>query len=66
MTIHDFDMTRFLSGSEVVRVYATGAARIDPAIAAAGDIDTAVVVLGLAAKASLAGGRPVPIKDARH
>lgn len=48
MTIHDFDMVRFLSGSEAVEVYATGAALVDPAIGAAGDVDTCVVTLRLA------------------
>jgi len=45
MTIHDFDMARYLIGSEVTEVYATGAVRIDPAIGEAGDIDTAIVTL---------------------
>lgn len=45
MTIHDFDMARYVAGSEVIEVFAIGAVRVDPAIAAAGDIDTAVVVL---------------------
>jgi myo-inositol 2-dehydrogenase/D-chiro-inositol 1-dehydrogenase len=45
MMIHDFDMARFVTGSEVVDVYAQGAVRIDPAIGAAGDVDTAVVML---------------------
>jgi myo-inositol 2-dehydrogenase / D-chiro-inositol 1-dehydrogenase len=45
MTIHDFDMARYVSGSEVVDVHARGAVRIDPGIAEAGDIDTAVVTL---------------------
>jgi myo-inositol 2-dehydrogenase/D-chiro-inositol 1-dehydrogenase len=45
MTIHDFDMARFITGSEVVEVYARGAVRIDPEVDAAGDVDTAVVVL---------------------
>jgi len=45
MTIHDFDMARFLIGDEVEEVYAQTATRIDPAIAAAGDVDTAVVLL---------------------
>ena len=45
MTIHDFDMARFVAGSEVVEVYAQGAVRIDPAIGEAGDLDTAIVVL---------------------
>lgn len=45
MTIHDFDMCRYLMGQEVVEVYATGASLIDPKIGQAGDIDTAVVTL---------------------
>jgi myo-inositol 2-dehydrogenase/D-chiro-inositol 1-dehydrogenase len=45
MTIHDFDMARFVTGSEITQVYATGGVRVDPAIADAGDLDTAVVVL---------------------
>ena len=45
MTIHDFDMARFVTGSEVVEVYAQGAVRVDPAIGEAGDVDTAVVML---------------------
>jgi myo-inositol 2-dehydrogenase/D-chiro-inositol 1-dehydrogenase len=45
MTIHDFDMARFVTGSEVVEVYARGAVRVEPAFEEAGDVDTAVVVL---------------------
>ena len=45
MMIHDFDMARFVTGSEVVEVYAQGSVRIDPAIGKAGDLDTAVVML---------------------
>jgi myo-inositol 2-dehydrogenase / D-chiro-inositol 1-dehydrogenase len=45
MTIHDFDMARFVTGSEVVEVYARGAVRIDSEFADAGDVDTAVVTL---------------------
>jgi myo-inositol 2-dehydrogenase / D-chiro-inositol 1-dehydrogenase len=45
MTIHDFDMARFLTGSEVVEVYTAAAVRVDAAIGAAGDLDTALVVL---------------------
>ena len=45
MTIHDFDMARFVTGSEAVEVYATGGVRVDPAIGEAGDLDTAVVVV---------------------
>jgi myo-inositol 2-dehydrogenase/D-chiro-inositol 1-dehydrogenase len=45
MTIHDFDMARYISGSEVVEVDAHGSARVDPAIGEAGDIDTAALVV---------------------
>lgn len=45
MMIHDFDMARFVTGSEVVEVYAQAAVRVDPAIGEAGDVDTAVVTL---------------------
>jgi myo-inositol 2-dehydrogenase / D-chiro-inositol 1-dehydrogenase len=45
MTIHDFDMARFVTGSEVVEVYARGTVRVDPAFGEAGDVDTAVVML---------------------
>jgi myo-inositol 2-dehydrogenase/D-chiro-inositol 1-dehydrogenase len=45
MTIHDFDMARFVTRSEVVEVYARAAVRVDPEIGEAGDVDTAVVTL---------------------
>jgi myo-inositol 2-dehydrogenase/D-chiro-inositol 1-dehydrogenase len=45
MTIHDFDMARFVTGSEVVEVYARGAVRVDPGIGEVGDVDTAVITL---------------------
>ena len=45
MTIHDFDMARYLIGDEVTEVYATGGVRVDPGIGEAGDIDTAVITL---------------------
>jgi myo-inositol 2-dehydrogenase/D-chiro-inositol 1-dehydrogenase len=45
MMIHDFDMARFLVGSEVEEVYTMAAVRVDPAIGKAGDFDTAVVAL---------------------
>ncbi|MEO6652407.1 MAG: inositol 2-dehydrogenase [Ilumatobacteraceae bacterium] len=45
MTIHDFDMARFATGSEVVDVFAHGAVLVDPAIGEAGDYDTVVVTL---------------------
>jgi myo-inositol 2-dehydrogenase / D-chiro-inositol 1-dehydrogenase len=45
MTIHDFDMARYVTGSEVVEVFARGAVHVDPAFGEAGDVDTAVVTL---------------------
>lgn len=45
MTIHDFDMARFLLGEEPVEVHAVGSVLVDPAIGAAGDVDTAMVML---------------------
>lgn len=47
MTIHDFDMVRFVSGDEVEEIYAAGGVTVDPAIGEAGDIDTAVITLRL-------------------
>jgi myo-inositol 2-dehydrogenase / D-chiro-inositol 1-dehydrogenase len=45
MTIHDFDMARYLSDSEVEEVYVNGAVLVDPAIGKEDDIDTAVINL---------------------
>lgn len=45
MTVHDFDMARFVTGSEVVEVSAAAATRIDKKIGDAGDFDTVVVTL---------------------
>lgn len=45
MTIHDFDMARFLVGSEVAEVFTAAQNCVDPVIGDAGDVDTAVVVL---------------------
>ncbi|SKA91216.1 myo-inositol 2-dehydrogenase [Caloramator quimbayensis] len=45
MTIHDFDMVRYLTGSEVVEVYANATVLVDPAIGEAGDVDTALISL---------------------
>ena len=48
MTIHDFDMARFLIGAEVEEVYTQAAVTVDPAIGEAGDVDTAVILLKFA------------------
>lgn len=45
MTIHDFDMARFLIGGEVEEIFTAAGVRIDPAIGDAGDVDTAVITL---------------------
>jgi myo-inositol 2-dehydrogenase / D-chiro-inositol 1-dehydrogenase len=45
MTIHDFDMARWLLGQEPIRVQAMASSLVNPEIAAVGDIDTAVVSL---------------------
>ncbi len=48
MTIHDFDMVRYLTSSDVVEVYASGTALVNPAIKEVGDIDTAIITMKLA------------------
>ncbi|HEC2155844.1 TPA: inositol 2-dehydrogenase [Staphylococcus delphini] len=45
MSIHDFDMARYLMQSEVVEVYAKGGALVNPELEEIGDIDTAIVTL---------------------
>lgn len=48
MTIHDFDMVRYLSGSEVEEVSAVGACLVNPEIGKAGDVDTCIITLKFA------------------
>ncbi|KPQ15208.1 MAG: inositol 2-dehydrogenase IolG [Rhodobacteraceae bacterium HLUCCO18] len=60
MMIHDFDMARFLMGEEFVRLHAVGSALVDPAIGAAGDVDTAAVIL------TTATGRICQISNSRR
>lgn len=45
MTIHDFDMARFLLGEEIVSVSAHAAVLVDKAIGEAGDHDSVTVIL---------------------
>jgi len=45
--VHDFDMVRYITGSEVEEVFVKGANLIDPKIGEFGDIDTAVITLKL-------------------
>lgn len=48
MTIHDFDMARYLSGSDVEEVYVQSAVLVDKEIGEVGDVDTAIVTLKMA------------------
>jgi myo-inositol 2-dehydrogenase/D-chiro-inositol 1-dehydrogenase len=45
MTIHDFDMARWLLGQEPATVLAAASVLVDPAIGAAGDFDSVNVIL---------------------
>jgi len=47
MTIHDFDMVKYLSGVEISEIYAKGDCFIDPEIKKANDIDTAIINMTL-------------------
>jgi myo-inositol 2-dehydrogenase/D-chiro-inositol 1-dehydrogenase len=50
MTIHDFDMARFLLG-DVTGIYAAAGVLVDPEIGEIGDVDTAVLTLKFASGA---------------
>jgi len=60
MMIHDLDMARFLLGEDAVSVFATGSALVDPAVGAAGDVDTAAVTL------TTASGKICQINNSRR
>ncbi|CAF1675706.1 unnamed protein product, partial [Didymodactylos carnosus] len=45
MTIHDFDMTRYLLDAEVMEVFAVGNTLIEPTIAELDDVDTAIITM---------------------
>lgn len=60
MTIHDFDMARFLLGEEISEVVATAAVLVDPAIGVAGDFDSVQVLL------KTASGRQAMISNSRR
>jgi myo-inositol 2-dehydrogenase / D-chiro-inositol 1-dehydrogenase len=51
MTIHDFDMARYITGSEVTEVYTKASVLVDPEIGKAGDVDTAIITLTFASGA---------------
>ncbi|MFC5931291.1 dehydrogenase [Cryobacterium melibiosiphilum] len=44
-SVHDFDILRWVTGREIVEVYARGSNNGDPAIGAVGDVDTAVALV---------------------
>lgn len=60
MTIHDFDLANFIIGDVPVTVSAVGTSTVDPAIAEAGDVDTAVVTM------TYKDGRIAVIKNSRR
>lgn len=60
MTIHDFDMARFLLGEEIDEVVATAAVLVDPEIGKAGDYDSVQVML------KTASGRQAMISNSRR
>ena len=60
MTIHDFDMARYLLGEEVSEVSAMAAVLTDPAIGKAGDFDSVQVML------KTATGKQVMISNSRR
>src|SRR5690606_810082 len=60
MTIHDFDMARFLLGEEPETVMASASALVDAQIGALGDFDTASVIL------TTASGRQCTISNSRR
>jgi myo-inositol 2-dehydrogenase/D-chiro-inositol 1-dehydrogenase len=60
MMIHDFDMANFIMGAAPATVSAVGTSIVDPAIGAAGDVDTAVVTL------TYSDGRIAVIKNSRR
>jgi myo-inositol 2-dehydrogenase/D-chiro-inositol 1-dehydrogenase len=60
MTIHDFDMARFLLGEEVETVMATGSCLVDPKVQELGDFDTAAAIL------TTASGKQAIINNSRR
>lgn len=60
MTIHDFDMARFLLGEEIVSVTAFGSVLVDPEIGKLGDYDSASIIL------TTASGRQAMISNSRR
>lgn len=45
MTVHDFDLARYLIGCEIEEIYATGTINIVPELADLGDLDTTLLIM---------------------
>ena len=60
MTIHDFDMARFLLGEEIETVSAQASVLVDKAIGEAGDFDSASIML------ATASGKHATISNSRR
>lgn len=60
MTIHDFDMARFLLGEEITSISASASVLVDPAIGELGDYDSASLIL------TTASGKQAVISNSRR
>lgn len=60
MTIHDFDVARWMLGEEVTGVFAQASVLVDPAIGELGDFDSANVIL------TTASGKQATITNSRR
>ncbi|HEY1765885.1 MAG TPA: inositol 2-dehydrogenase [Opitutaceae bacterium] len=60
MTIHDFDMARWLLGEEPAEIYAAGSCLVEPAISEIGDTDSVMIVM------RTASGRLCHINNSRR
>jgi myo-inositol 2-dehydrogenase / D-chiro-inositol 1-dehydrogenase len=60
MHVHDFDLVRWLTGEEVVQVFATGSVRRWERFARHDDVDTTAIVL------RTESGVPIAVTGARH
>jgi myo-inositol 2-dehydrogenase/D-chiro-inositol 1-dehydrogenase len=60
MTIHDFDMARWLLGEEPIEVFAYGSCLVDPAVQEAGDTDSLMILM------KTASGRLCHINNSRR
>ena len=45
MTVHDFDLARYLIGAEIEEIYATGTINIVPELEELGDLDTTLLIM---------------------